>query len=262
MLLQQRLRVVVQLARRGAVLRMVEDGGEASLQLPRREEERPVDERHHVFEPHVVQQTRAGEDGVAIASCRQSSRRRLAFAASHVSSGRRRTAPCCSRSAILLGAVRAVERRPLRVGFSRLETTSTARDASSTCTTGWLYSGAIFTAVCGLLVVAPPISSGRVMPRRSISRATKTISSSDGVMSPLRPIMSACLVDRGLQDLRGRHHDAEIDDLVVVAAEDDADDVLADVVDVAFHGRHDDLALRPADVAAAARFSSSMYGSR
>ena len=52
------------------------------------------------------------------------------------------------------------------------------------------YAGAIFTAVCCLLVVAPPISSGSVKPRRSISLATNTISSSDGVMSPLRPTMS------------------------------------------------------------------------
>ena len=52
------------------------------------------------------------------------------------------------------------------------------------------YSGAILTAVCCGLVVAPPISSGSVMPRRSISRATPTISSSDGVISPLRPITS------------------------------------------------------------------------
>ena len=40
---------------------------------------------------------------------------------------------------------------------------------------------------------------------------------------------------------RGDHH-AEVDDLVVVAAEDDADDVLADVVDVALDGGHQDLA--------------------
>ena len=32
------------------------------------------------------------------------------------------------------------------------------------------------------------------------------------------------------------HHDSEVDDAVVVAAQDDSDDVLADVVDVAFHG--------------------------
>ena len=34
------------------------------------------------------------------------------------------------------------------------------RDASFTCTTGYLYTGAIFTAVCISDVVAPPISSG------------------------------------------------------------------------------------------------------
>ena len=48
-----------------------------------------------------------------------------------------------------------------------------------------------------------------------------------------------------LEDLGGRHHDAEIDDLVVVAAQNDADDVLADVVDVALDRRHQDLAGRP-----------------
>ena len=53
------------------------------------------------------------------------------------------------------------------------------------------YSGAIFTAVCCRLVVAPPMSSGRWMSRRAISLATNTISSSDGVMRPLSPIRSA-----------------------------------------------------------------------
>ena len=50
----------------------------------------------------------------------------------------------------------------------------------------------------------------------------------------------AALLDRGVEDPVGRDHDAEVDDLVVVAAEDDADDVLADVVDVALdRGEHD-----------------------
>ena len=35
-------------------------------------------------------------------------------------------------------------------------TTTTLLDASRTCTTGFLYLGAIFTAVCCLDVVAPP----------------------------------------------------------------------------------------------------------
>ena len=49
-----------------------------------------------------------------------------------------------------------------------------------------------------------------------------------------------------LQDLRPGHHDAQVDDLVVVAAEHDADDVLADVVDVALDGGHHDPAGRAA----------------
>ena len=78
-------------------------------------------------------------------------------------------------------------------GFLSWLTTPTAREASSTWTTGWRKWGAIFTAVCTRLVVAPPMSSGMVNPSRSISLATWTISSSEGVMSPLKPIMSACV---------------------------------------------------------------------
>ena len=48
------------------------------------------------------------------------------------------------------------------------------------------------------------------------------------------------LGDAGLEDLLGGAHDAEVDDLEVVAPEDDGDDVLADVVDVALHGGQDD----------------------
>ena len=47
----------------------------------------------------------------------------------------------------------------------------------------------------------------------------------------------------GVEDRLGRHHHAEVDHLVVVAAEHDADDVLADVVHVALDGREQHLAL-------------------
>ncbi|OPZ09737.1 MAG: hypothetical protein BWZ08_00202 [candidate division BRC1 bacterium ADurb.BinA292] len=54
-------------------------------------------------------------------------------------------------------------------------------------------------------------------------------------------------VDRALagdaQEFLARNHHAQIDDLVIVAAEDDADDVLADIVHVALDGRHQDAAL-------------------
>ena len=47
---------------------------------------------------------------------------------------------------------------------------------------------------------------------------------------------------RRVEDLLRRHHDAEIGHLVIVALKHDADDVLADVVHVAFHGCEQDLA--------------------
>ncbi len=56
--------------------------------------------------------------------------------------------------------------------------------------------------------------------------------------------VGADLARRG-QDLRGRDHHPQVDDLVVVAAQDYADDVLADVVDVSLDRRHDYPALRP-----------------
>ena len=69
--------------------------------------------------------------------------------------------------------------------------TPTARLASSTWSTGPSYFGAIRSAVCARLVVAPPISSGIVIPDRFISSATVTISSRLGVIRPLKPIIAA-----------------------------------------------------------------------
>ena len=56
----------------------------------------------------------------------------------------------------------------------------------------------------------------------------------------------AVLLERDVEDPVGRDHDAEIDHVVAVAAEDDADDVLADVVDVTLHRRHHDSGRRRA----------------
>ena len=49
---------------------------------------------------------------------------------------------------------------------------------------------------------------------------------------------------RGLKNLLARDHHTEIDNLEVVALQDDADDVFADVVDITFNSGHDDLAIR------------------
>ena len=82
-----------------------------------------------------------------------------------------------------------------------------------------------------------------VRPWRCISAAKPTISSSDGRDEAREPDDVGVVLLGGVEDLLGRHHDAQVDDLVVVALQDDADDVLADVVDVALDGRHDDRAV-------------------
>ena len=64
-------------------------------------------------------------------------------------------------------------------------------EASPAWTTGPLYRGAIFTAVCSREVVAPPMMTGVRKPAFSISATTCPISSSEGVMSPLSPTKSA-----------------------------------------------------------------------
>ena len=70
------------------------------------------------------------------------------------------------------------------------------------------------------------------------------------------------LLDGRVQDLLAGDHHAQVDHLVVVAAQHDADDVLADVVDVALDGRHQDLAARLVGRAPLLAFSASMNGSR
>ena len=110
-------------------------------------------------------------------------------------------------------------------------------------------------------MVAPPISSGKSKPCRSISAATWHISSSDGVIRPDKADDVGLLGARRFEDLGRRHHHAEVDHLVIVALEHDADDVLADVVHVALDRRHHDLAVRAAG-AAVPSFSCSMNGIR
>ena len=68
-------------------------------------------------------------------------------------------------------------------------------------------------------------------------------------MRPLRPMMSAFSARARSRIFSAGDHHAHVDDLVVVAREHDADDVLADVVDVAFDGGEDDLSLRFDDLA-------------
>ena len=47
----------------------------------------------------------------------------------------------------------------------------------------------------------------------------------------------------GLQNFRARDHHAEVDDLVVIAAQHHADDVLANVMNITLHRGHEDFSL-------------------
>ena len=101
----------------------------------------------------------------------------------------RERSPCCSRNfscSVRFSSSSAARRSR----SSSPPTTPTTRDASSTYNVGDEYSGAMRTAVCWREVVAPPIRRGSSIPRRSISFATPTISSSDGVIRPETPTMS------------------------------------------------------------------------
>ena len=51
------------------------------------------------------------------------------------------------------------------------------------------------------------------------------------------------MFDGCLQNCRPRDHHAEIDNLETITLQDNADNVLANIMHVALHGRHDDLAL-------------------
>ena len=62
----------------------------------------------------------------------------------------------------------------------------------------------------------------------------------DFTSSPLIPIASASTSSAFDEQLGHRHLDPEVVDLVAVVGEDDVDEVLADVVDVALHGPEDD----------------------
>ncbi len=89
----------------------------------------------------------------------------------------------------------------------------------------------IFTAVCAFEVVAPPINKREARHVLSL-RQTLSISSSDGVISPERPIRSA-FTSLAVRRIFCRHHNAEIDNFVVTL-QHHTNDIFTDVVDVPF----------------------------
>ena len=245
-------------------------------QLPGVEERRPVDvaraaPRAACRGTSARPGTSAAAASAAVQSSLQAVRARLRRA-SGARAGSSRSACWRRSSAYASRVVPRTRRAPCRRAAPGRRPPRATHPA--TWTTGPEYAGSSLTAVWARDVVAPPISSGSVMPSRSISCATVRISSSEGVIRPDRPMKSAFSARAVSRILRPRHHHAQIDDPVAVAGEHDADDVLADVVDVALDRGHDDRARvalvalgrgrcrsRPPSSASLA-FSASMNGIR
>ena len=111
-------------------------------------------------------------------------------------SGRAAFCAWTSRSASCSRAVLRVEARRAAPASSRLATTPTAREASSTCTVRLRVRAARSSPRCARGSWSRRRSAAAASsPRRSISCATCTISSSDGVMRPESPIRSAPSLD-------------------------------------------------------------------
>ena len=115
----------------------------------------------------------------------------MARACSREASGRSPDLAACRVRMASKSALTPSRNGPRWSSDSSWLTTGTEREASFTHTTGPWYCPSTLTAVCARDVVAPPSSSGISKPWRSISAATRTISSRLGVMRPDRPMMSA-----------------------------------------------------------------------
>src|SRR5580658_1981466 len=87
------------------------------------------------------------------------------------------------------------------------------------------------------------MSSGNLKPCRSISRATWTISSREGDQ-PAESDHVRLFRLGAFEDLFARDHYSHVDHLVVIAGEDDPDNILANVVNIPLHRRQYDFSLR------------------
>ena len=177
-----------ELARGRALRRAVEDRGEAALELPGGEEEGPVDQLRELGERHVVEHAPADELGRRDGRPRRTRARRA-----RARVGERDQRPLEPRRVrepqpLLRRAVRAVELGPLR----RRRARSTAPPPRAT-RPARARSAARTAARSSPRCAASRWSRRRSgaaasKPWRCISFATCTISSSDGVIRPERPI--------------------------------------------------------------------------
>ena len=231
----------MQIACRRSDLRVVQDGGEAARQLPRLEERRPVDVLDQVGEREVAERRDPGrarlgrrgrvpvDDQAALASLLHRDASRVALGAAIADLG------------VLLARARE-ERLAAVVAQER------RRDADRPARIRDVHDRS-------LALRCDAQRGVRLARRRAADQERRRDLLALELGRDVRHLLEArrdqpreadqvgVLASRRLDDVgAGRHH-PEIDDPVVVAGEHDADDVLADVVDVALDGRHHDRAL-------------------
>ena len=158
------VRVVVQLARH----RLVEDRRELALQLPGQEEELPVDHLAQLGERR--RRPRAVPVNAGTGRSSNATGSRFARAAASGSSGAPLLARRAARAAAPARRGCSTSSSPRAVGVEQVghhadDPGRVEHVHGRRCS----YAGAIRTAVCWRDVVAPPISSGSLSPRRCIS---------------------------------------------------------------------------------------------
>ena len=231
----------MQFPRRRAVARVVENGREAPLELPGGEEERPVDVGRQLVEPHLdgapAGERRRRHVGLPPVGA-QGIGRRLGIGAHGATRAGRELLP----EHRLVGAVGLVERRlPFRAQ-ERGDDVDHPRGVRDVNGRPGVRRGDPDRRVA-------PARGRPADEERQRHPATRHLLRREDHLVERRRDEAAqadqvgALVRRGPQHLVAGHHHAEVDHLVVVAAQHDADDVLADVVHVALHRGHHD---RPA----------------
>ena len=241
--LQQRGPVRVQRARLLAVSRVVEHGGESPLDLPRREEKGPVDERRHLGEGDRVEPPRAEER-----RRRQVRRRPVVPEPVRPRLRVRPERPVPPRRVLLpqgglVGPVGAVELVPPgRVEQARHHVDD-PRGVGHVHRAPVVGGGDLHRGV--LAAGRRPADQERPLQPALLHLLRHEHHLVErGRDEPAQAHDVGVLVGRRLQDGVAVHHHPEVDDLVAVAPQHDGHDVLADVVHVPLDGGQHHLALR------------------
>ncbi|MPL88384.1 hypothetical protein SDC9_34404 [bioreactor metagenome] len=240
---KHRLRVGEQRARRRALLLVLEDARIDALQLPGLEERGPVDIARDLGQIPVGQNPGAQEArrrrGIARPVDRQRIRPRL---------GQRQALLRQLRALVPLGHVAIFGADLLDIGDLVLGAQQLADDAHGAACIGDIDRLAVGVARRDLHRRVHLRGGRAADQQRNVEALALEFGRhvhhlvERGGDETREPDRIDLLGLRHLEDLLRRHHHAKVDDLVIVARQDDADDVLADVVHIALHRRHQHLA--------------------